>query len=576
MARKKRYSLVMVLATVLMLVLSACGGTTATPTAAVSGSTGQTTSKEITVLSEDIPAGLDTDGPSIAIPTTQTGVDNLLEPLVYYAKASTNEEGVQLFDFNKFEGRLAESWNYDANSLTWTFHLRKGVVGCSGNTFTADDVVYTFGRAKSASGAAPIGWFLSNVASIAGFTPDILAKGAKRDLGPEVTKVDDYTVKITQANPNALFLPVLTIFGLGIYDKKAMEAHKTDKDPWSHDYANNENLPSYGPYCLEKWTKNSEFIVKANPNYYGTKPSISRVVFRKVPESANRVAAIQTGNAQLVEHLTPKEFDNLRKAQGVKVAGVFGNETLFVHMNFKTPPFDNPKVRQAVAYAMPYDQIMSAGYFGQAKKWEGQIPSSYPGFHKPSIQYTTDLAKAKQLLADAGYPDGKGLDKYAASLRLSYVSEKESTLGPIATIVQTALKGIGIPVELDPIPQTQYGDRQLVKKDLPFALNDQEKPIGVDAGYATLLFFVSTEAGGLNNMVNYSNKSVDDGWAKAKVESNNDTRNKILADIQDTLQADIAWLPVVEYKTQWAFSDKLSGITWHPDNSVRWSDLSLK
>ena len=125
------------------------------------------------------------------------------------------------------------------------------------------------------------------------------------------------------------------------------------------------------------------------------------------------------------------------------------------------------------------------------------------------------------------------------------------------------------------MPQTQYGDRQLVKKDLPFALNDQEKPIGVDAGYATQLFFVSTEKGGLNNMVNFSNDTVDALFAKAIVEGDTAVRNALLAEIQDILAEQVTWLPLVEWKTQWAFSNRIKGLTWHADNTVRWYDLSL-
>ena len=530
---------------------------------------------EITVLAEDIPAGLDYDGPSAAIPTSQTGMVNLQEPLVYYKTKGTNAEGVKTLDFGfadkNFEGRLAESWTYDAATTTWTFKLRKGVKGCNGATFNADDVVYTFARAKSVSGAAPIGWFLSNVASIDGFTADVFDKvkgEAAKKLGAEVTKVDDFTVKIKQSAPNKLFLPVLTIFGLGMFDKEGMEAHKTDKDPWSHDYVNNIGLPSFGPYCLDKWTKDSEFVVKANPDYYRGAPKVSRVVYRKVPQTSNRLAAVRSGDAQLVERLTPKEFDSVRKAKGVKVSGVLGNENLFVHMNFKTPPFDNIKVRQAVGYALNYNNVIKNGYFGQATKWQGVIPSSYPGFSVSKTQYTYNVAKAKALLTEAGFKD-------PGNILLSYVSEKQSTLLPIATQIKADLAKVGINVKLDPLPQTQYGDRQLVKKDLQFALNDQEKPIGVDAGYATLLFFVSGDKGGLNNMVNYSNATVDDLFTKVRNEADDAKRNALLVQIQDQLMADVAWLPVVQYKTQWAHSDKLAGLTWHPDNSVRWNDLTF-
>lgn len=534
------------------------------------------TAQELLFLAEDVPAGLNYDGPAAAIPTSQTGMVNLMEPLFGYASAGANDDGVILPDFDTFEGRLVDNWSYDEASLTWTLNLRQGVIGCGGTTFNADDVVYTFERAKLVSGAAPIGWFLSNVASIAGFTPAVFGEDpAAKELGNEVKKIDDYTVTITQSEPNALFLPVLTIFGLHIFDKEAMEAQATEDDPWSHEYTNNVGVPSFGPYCLESWTKDDEIVFAANEDYYGGAPAIKRVVVKRVPQSSNRVVVLRSGQAQLAQNLTPREYDSLRGANGVSVAGVTGNENMFIHMNFANEPFDSITFRQAVAHAIPYQQIIDNAYFGAATRWEGLVPSNYPGFVAPP-GYDYDVDKAKALLAEAGFPDGEGLDAFGEeTFHLTYVAEKETVLGPTVNIIQTALREIGIPVTLNPLPQTQYGDRQLVKRDLPFAVNDQEKPIGVDAGYAIQLFFVSADKGGLNNMVNYSNVTVDDTWAKARVEPDTETRNALLADIQKQLMADVAWLPIVEYQTQWAFSERLEGMRWHPDNSVRFHDLSL-
>ena len=528
---------------------------------------------QITVLAEDIPAGLDYDGPAVPLPPTQTGIVNLMDTLIYYAPSGESEEGVQLLDFENFEARLAESWEFDESTLTWTFHLREGVVGCNGETFDADDVVYTFARAKSVSGEIPAGLITIQTASVEGFTN--AAFEGDTELGNAVTKIDDFTVEIRQSDPNGLFLPIMTHFATGIFDKETMEEHATEDDPWSHSYANNENVPAFGPYCLESWEKDSEFIVTANPDYYRGPAAVDRIVYRKVPESANRVAAIQSGDAQLVEHLTPKEFDSLRQADGVDVGGVLGNETLFVHLNWLTPPFDDTLVRQAVAYATPYDDIIQTGYFGQAQRWEGQVPSSYPGFHRPETQYTYDPDRARELLAEAGYPDGEGLETYAEAFRISYVAEKESTLGPIATVLQASLRDVGFPSELDPIPNSQFADRMFVKRDLPFALNDQEKPIAVDAAYALLIGHISIEAGAIANNNNHANDEVDRLVLEAKVEPDEQRRNELMAEAQEILQNEPNWLPVVEWKTQWAFAESVQGITWHPENSLRWYDLSV-
>src|SRR5262249_47606923 len=163
--------------------------------------------------------------------------------------------------------------------------------------------------------------------------------------------------------------------------------------------------PSFGPYCLERWVKDDEFVLKANPNYYRGKPAIDRIVIKKVPQSSNRTLALRGGSAQLTQRLTTREFNGLKNANGVKVAGIYGNEILILALNFKSPPFDNPKVRQAIAYAMPYQQIATVGYAGSAQHMDGHFSRSLNAYVKPSTQYNTDVAKAKQLLAEAGYPD---------------------------------------------------------------------------------------------------------------------------------------------------------------------------
>ena len=434
-------------------------------------------------------------------------------------------------------------------------------------------MLYTFARAKSVSGSAPIGWFLSNVADIANFTAgvfdaDAAVATAAKELGDEVTKVDDYTVTIKQAKPNKLLLPVLTIFGLNIFDKEAMEANATAEDPWAHEYSNSTNLPSFGAYCVDSWVKNDSMTLTSNENYYAGAPSIKKIVWRKVPTSANRLAAVQTGQAQIVDKLTPSEFASLDGVEGVAVSAVTGNQNLFVHMNFKTAPFDNVLVRRAISSAIDYDKIIANGYFGKAQKWDSHMPSTYPGYKKADSPYAYDPEAAKALLAEAGYVDD-------GSLKLSYITELESTLGPIATQIRADLAAVGINIELDPIPQSQFGDRALVKRDLPFALNDNEKPIAVDSGYATLLFFVSAANGSLNNMVNYESKTVDDLYVALKNEADNTKRDALLAQVQETLMTDVTWIPVVEYQSQWAHSDKLSGIKWHPDNGIRFKDLSV-
>ncbi len=531
--------------------------------------------RQLVILSPDAVTALDTEAPGTLVLESMGALVNLMEPLVDFAPAGTHSEGgVNQLDFTKFEGRLAESWEYDADTKTYRFHLRQGVKGCTGNEFTADDVLYTFARAKSASGTlGPLGWFMFNTGGVEGFTPDVLAPDADRSLGDEVTKVDDYTVDIKVSSERRLFLPVLTDFFTFIWDSKEMQAHATEADPWSHDYATNTNAPSFGPYCLESWTKGSEFTAVANPDYYRGPASIDRIVFRKVPETANRIAALQAGQAQIVQNLTPRDYEFLRQAgNGVGVDSIVGNQFLFLGLSWNIPPFDNEKLRQAFAYAIPYDEILSTGYVGQATKWEGTVPSTYVGFHKTDAQYTTDLEKAAQLLEEAGFPGGAGLDQYPGVLQLAYVAERESTLGPIATLIQSSFREIGVNLELNPLPQAQFADRVFSKHDVGMFLDDQDKPDLPTAEYALGPFMTT---GGPGNYTLYSNPEVDAYFPGVYEETDSAKQDQMLAEVQEILMATPNWLPIAEYATQWGVRDGISGLTWHPDLQLRWYDIQV-
>lgn len=531
--------------------------------------------RALLMLSDGVPASLNVDGPAGNHGPTQTGLVNVLEPLVDYAVAGVNEQGVTVLDFTRFEGRLAESWEYDPDTLTWTFRLRRDVVSCAGNPLTADDVLYSFARAKSLSGAAPVGWFLGNVSSIEGFTSELFSDTADRALGDEVRRLDDYTIQIRQSAPNRLLLPALTIYGLAIYDHREMLAHATPEDPWSHRHTGRVDAPSFGPWCVERWRKEEYFIVRANPNYYRGTPNFDRVIMRNVPQSANRVGILRTGRAQLVENLSPKEYSFLETRPEVAVAGAYLNATLLLMANWQSPPLDDERIRRAMAHAIPYPQIIESAFFRHARQYLGLVPSAYPGYAPPRQPLVYDPDEARRLLAEAGYPEGRGLERYPEVFRLAYAINREASLGPVATRLRTSLRRVGFPIELDPLPDVQLADRQLVKKDLPLSLYDGLVPIGVDAAYAILLSYVTAPAG-INNMTNFSDSRVDALFREALVEADEERRTALLADAQAVLYERLAAIPIVEFETRWAFKPGLDGLMLHPTRSVPWYPLRMQ
>ena len=553
------------------------------------GAASSAQAEDLLYLSYNVPNSLNVDGPGGTFPPSYGGMVQVLEPLVYFEQGPPNADGFAELDIKTFQGRLAESWEFDKDSLTWTINLRRGVKGCNGATFDADDVIYTLARAKSISGTAPVGYFLANVGSVDKFTPAMFGARAAankaieegkeppspdpRELGDEVTKVDQYTLKIRQEAANGLFLPVFAIFALHIYDKETMEANATEDDPWSHNYANSVNAPGFGPWCVAEWQKEETIILEANKDYYRGAPHYERVIWKKVPESSNRLTILRTGQADFVDSLSPREFDSLKNVKGIKVDGGYLNSTVMMSLNWGRPPFDNVKVRKAIAHAIPYDQLIDKVYFGSARKWDGLIPPEYPGYHKPSVTYDYNPAKAKQLLAEAGYPDGKGLEQFAEEFKLAFVAERESIVGPVATIIQSALKEVGFPVLLDPLPLQQYSDRQFVKKDLGMALNDTSRPIGIDAAYAVMLQYVTVSKGGINNWGNYSNEKVDELFFAVKGEADQAKRDAMLKEIQDIIMDELALVPVLEYKYQYAWREGVKGVSVHGEGQPRFYDL---
>jgi peptide/nickel transport system substrate-binding protein len=531
--------------------------------------------KSATYLAEDVPTGFDWDGPGGVEVTTQFGINQIMAPLVRY-KLVANDDGVLVPDFTQLEGYLAESWEQDG--LDWTFHLRSGFKSPAGNEFKADDVVYMVERAKSASGAAPIAWFMYNAGSILG--PEAVAEGAteeEKKVHGEVVKIDDRTVKFTQFAPNVLFPAVLTIFALGVLDSTEMKKNATADDPWSHDFltsGDGAKRAGYGPYVLESLKTGSQAVFHINPGWKGQTgvemPKIQQVVMNKVPQASVRVGAMKSSNGpSITSSLTSRAWDALSKDKNVKVRGYFGNLATYLMMNYKVPPFDNITLRQAIANAIPYDDIVSGVYFGQARRWKGVTPSIYPGFKEVPI-YDTDLDKAKDLLEQAGYPGGAGLEEFADAFTLHYIAERQEQLQPLGTLIQTALADVGIPLKLQPTPQSDYAKRALVDKDLPMAINDSDQPIAPDAGYAIQLYFVTGDKGGLNNMTNYSNADVDTMYLdQAKNESDVAKRDALLATIQEQIMQDVAWVPLVEVKTQVGLTLDLDGYAWEPDNNLR-------
>src|SRR6476646_8635407 len=180
------------------------------------------------------------------------------------------------------------------------------------------------------------------------------------------------------------------------------------KAPWGLEHSK-QNTAGSGAYRVVSWNAGTEVILERNDKWTGGPlPKVRRIVWRMVPSAGNRRALLERGDADISYDLPNKDFVELKNIGKLNIVSTpYSNGIQYIGMNVKTPPFDNLKVRQAVAYAQPYQKIMDAVLFGLAKPMfgaKGDAPTevAWPQPHT----YTTDISKAKKLLAEAGYPNG--------------------------------------------------------------------------------------------------------------------------------------------------------------------------
>jgi len=250
-----------------------------------------------------------------------------------------------------------------------------------------------------------------------------------------------------------------------IYNSELVKQHATAADPWGLDYTKS-NTAGSGPFKVVSWKPGVELTYERNETWVGgTLPELKRVIWRTIPSPGNRRALMERGDADISFDLPAKDFSEMKQAGKVKIISTpISNGMYSVEMNVKEPPFNNEKLRQALAYAMPYQKIMDAAMFGLAKPLFGGKSNQVSSIDWPQpTGYVTDLAKAKALMKEAGVGDG-------LSTTLSFDLGDGVTCQPIAELVQESLGQIGIQTTINKIPGSNWRS-EMAKKSMPLMVN---------------------------------------------------------------------------------------------------------
>lgn len=324
--------------------------------------------------------------------------------------------------FKTIQPGLAKSWSVSEDGMTWTFNLREGAKFHSGNEVTADDVVYSFTRALKLD-FAPI-WMLDQFVP----SPD------------NIKKVDKYTVSITTNTklPEGLMAAVMGVQGIGfVVDKDVVESHATEEDPWAYEWLQRNDAGS-GPFELVEWSKNERVVMKAFEDYWDGGPALNKVTMVSMPERTSQKFSLSKGDVDIAWNLLPNQVEDFKGREGYKVIEQPAWDITYVAMNVGKEPFDSEKVRDAVKYAIDYKAIIEGIMDGAAIPGQSFVPYGMAGY-LDKIMYEQDLEKAKQLLEEAGYPDG---------FKTKLLCQPTSPRKEIATQVQQDLAKIGVTAEI--------------------------------------------------------------------------------------------------------------------------------
>ena len=343
---------------------------------------------------------------------------------------------LDLSDTSKVKGDLAESWTVSDDGLTYNFKLKPGLKFASGNPITAADVAYSFERVikLDKSPAFIIGQL--------GINGDNVADKAKA--------VDQQTFQliVDKAYAPSFVLNCLSASVGSVVDSKLVKEHVAAVTPsadykYDNDFGNAWLKTGYagsGVYKLREWRANEAVVMERNDNYFGEKAKLARVIYRHMKESSAQRLALEAGDIDVARNLEPNDLDAISKNADLKTTSAPKGTVYYISLNQKNPNLAKPEVRQAFKYLIDYDAMASTILKGIGEIHQTFLPKGDLG-ELDENPFKLDVAKAKDLLAKAGLPDG-----FTVTMD---VRSGQPTTGMAESIQQT-LGQAGIKLEIIP------------------------------------------------------------------------------------------------------------------------------
>jgi oligopeptide transport system substrate-binding protein len=448
---------------------------------------------------------------------------------------------------------IAEFWEASRDGRIWTFTLRQGVQFHHGREVTAEDFVYSFTRLLGPKARGPVTDFLRRIQGA-----DEFVQGKATSV-QGLQAIDRYTLRIALKEP---FAPSLTVLGLANAAVVPQEEVERLGDRFAQ-------VPvGAGPFKLVQWEPGKEIILAANEHYYEGRPFLDSVVFKIGETFEQSFAQFLAGN--LDEAIIPSgKTEEVHNDSSYRQYQLLRRPTLgllYVGFNTQVKPFDDKRVRQAFNYAVNKEVIVSNITKMGSLPANGVLPPGMPG-HDPDLQgYSYNPIKAKQLLAEAGYPNGAGFPV----VQLWTVSKAESTKAELAAY-QTYLAELGVQVEIHFVDEwTRYAEM----------LGRGELQMFRYAWYADFpdpdsFFFPLLHSAGQPNNMFYRNPQVDKLLEQAREETDYVQRVKLYREAERIVMEDVPWIAQHNHIFEYLYQPYVQGVEvsllgdrWIPMNKI--------
>ncbi|MDR1965637.1 MAG: ABC transporter substrate-binding protein [Synergistaceae bacterium] len=428
-------------------------------------------------------------------------------------------------DYTKIVPGLAERWEFSADNTEVTFYLRKGVKFHNGDAMTADDVYFSLQRSLDSSFSSGISEAIDHF-----------------------EKVGDDAVKCVLKYAYGPIMDVLTNLTYGIASKRAVEEAEADKIDFAR------NPVGTGPYKMVEWRAGDSLTLESFDDYYDGKPLIKKIVLKLVPDASSGAIALEDGTLDIYYIVSTSDFEFLKTLDNVAYFECPGVGLFHITFNVTNGIFTDKRLRQAVAYALNRDDVVIGGANGEAVVADCLVPTSVFGYDKDFKWYPQDLDKARELLKEAGYPDG---------FDVVFSMQGSSTYMMPGEVVQDQLRKIGIRVTFDKMERAAYLDDVGDKRNFVASLRMINATVR-DADSVLTRRFHSSMLGGGNNYSGYSNPEVDALIEQARKSSDAGERSAIYTKIYGILKEDVPLVPLYTDNVLMFFNAKLKNMKPHP------------